>query len=38
MRSVGPYLNYEHEIYRLAAATADTNGKRTQHAAAVGVR
>jgi NAD(P)-dependent dehydrogenase (short-subunit alcohol dehydrogenase family) len=29
MRSVGPYWNDEHKICRVAAATADTNGKRT---------
>jgi hypothetical protein len=34
MRSVGPYWNAEHEICRVAA-TADTNGKCSQHAAAI---
>ena len=29
MRSVGPYWNDEHEMCRAAAATADSNGKRT---------
>jgi NAD(P)-dependent dehydrogenase (short-subunit alcohol dehydrogenase family) len=30
MRSVGTYWNDEHEICRVAAATADTSGKRTR--------
>lgn len=35
MRSVSPYWNDEHEICRVAATTADTNGKRTQYAATI---
>jgi len=30
IRSVVPYWNDEHEICRVAAATVDTNGKRTR--------